>query len=229
MIGNAAASWSWCARVCARLGAAGASAQRAEISGLIELRAHPHVCLTRKLEALTNVARHSGSHTARLVLRRDEGRVSLEVIEDGRGLAGAQPGTGVVGMRERANLVGGSLSIADGRDRGTVVHLTLSSVQPLMTSSLKIGILLADDHALVRRGLWMVLDSQPDLEVVDEVGDGAQAVERAVQADVDLAILDVTMPRMTGLAATRELTRRRPGLRVLILSMHETNSSYTRR
>jgi DNA-binding NarL/FixJ family response regulator len=90
-----------------------------------------------------------------------------------------------------------------------------------MTSSLKIGILLADDHALVRRGLRMVLDSQPDLEVVDEVGDGAQAVERAVQADVDLAILDVTMPRMPGLAATRELTRRRPGLRVLILSMHE--------
>jgi DNA-binding NarL/FixJ family response regulator len=90
-----------------------------------------------------------------------------------------------------------------------------------MTSSLKIGILLADDHALVRRGLRMVLDSQPDLEVVDEVGDGAEAVERAVQADVDLAILDVTMPRMTGLAATRELTRRRPGLRVLILSMHE--------
>jgi DNA-binding NarL/FixJ family response regulator len=90
-----------------------------------------------------------------------------------------------------------------------------------MTDSLKIRILLADDHALVRRGLRMVLDSQPDLEVVDEVGDGAQAVERAVQADVDLAILDVTMPRMTGLAATRELAHRRPELRVLILSMHE--------
>jgi DNA-binding NarL/FixJ family response regulator len=90
-----------------------------------------------------------------------------------------------------------------------------------MTSPLKIRILLADDHALVRRGVRMVLDSQPDLEVVDEVGDGLQAVERAVQPDVDLAILDVTMPRMTGLAATRELMRRRPNLRVLILSMHE--------
>jgi DNA-binding NarL/FixJ family response regulator len=90
-----------------------------------------------------------------------------------------------------------------------------------MTNSLKIRILLADDHALVRRGLRLVLDSQPDLEVVDDVGDGAQAVERAMQADVDLAILDVTMPRMTGLAATRELMRRRPELRVLILSMHE--------
>jgi DNA-binding NarL/FixJ family response regulator len=90
-----------------------------------------------------------------------------------------------------------------------------------MSSPLKIRILLADDHALVRRGLRMVLDSQPDLEVVSEVGDGAQAVQRALLPDVDLAILDVTMPRMTGLAAARELGRRRPELRVLILSMHE--------
>jgi DNA-binding NarL/FixJ family response regulator len=90
-----------------------------------------------------------------------------------------------------------------------------------MSSPLKIRILLADDHALVRRGLRMVLDSQPDLEVVAEVGDGAQAVQRALLPDVDLAILDVTMPRMTGLAAARELGRRRPELRVLILSMHE--------
>jgi two-component system, NarL family, sensor histidine kinase UhpB len=77
-------------------------------------------------EALTNVARHSGSPTARVVLRADDGRVSLEVSDRGRGLAGGQPGTGVVGMRERANLVSGSLSIADGREGGTVVRLTLN-------------------------------------------------------------------------------------------------------
>jgi DNA-binding NarL/FixJ family response regulator len=90
-----------------------------------------------------------------------------------------------------------------------------------VANPLKIRILLADDHAMVRRGLRMVLDSQPDLEVVDEVGDGAQAVARARQPDVDLAINDVTMPRMTGLAAAREQIRARPDLRVLILSMHE--------
>jgi two-component system, NarL family, sensor histidine kinase UhpB len=78
-------------------------------------------------EALTNVARHSGSQTARLVLHADHGRVSLEVIDHGRGLTGGQPGTGMVGMRERANLVGGSLSITDGREGGTVVRLTLNS------------------------------------------------------------------------------------------------------
>ena len=92
-------------------------------------------------------------------------------------------------------------------------------------NSLKTRILLADDHAVVRRGLRLVLDSEPDLEVVAEVGDGAEAVERGLHDDVDLAILDVTMPRMTGLHAASELHRRRPDLRVLILSMHD-NEQY---
>jgi DNA-binding NarL/FixJ family response regulator len=94
-----------------------------------------------------------------------------------------------------------------------------------MASRLKTRILLADDHAVVRSGLRLVLAAEPDLEVVAEVGDGAAAVERGLVDDIDLAILDVTMPRMTGLQATRELTRRRPALRVLILSMHE-NEQY---
>ena len=90
---------------------------------------------------------------------------------------------------------------------------------------LKTRILLADDHAVVRRGLRLVLDAEPDLEVVAEVGDGAQAIERALQEDIDLAIIDISMPRMTGLQAVRELHRRRPGLRILILSMHQ-NEQY---
>jgi DNA-binding NarL/FixJ family response regulator len=83
-------------------------------------------------------------------------------------------------------------------------------------------ILLADDHGLVRRGLRLILDAQPDLEVVAEAGDGAEAVTLGLDAEVDLAILDISMPRMTGLQAARELQRRRPELRILILSMHES-------
>jgi DNA-binding NarL/FixJ family response regulator len=86
---------------------------------------------------------------------------------------------------------------------------------------LKTRILLADDHAVVRHGLRMVLDAEPDLEVVAEAGDGAEALATALREDVDLAILDVAMPRMTGLHAARELAGRRPEIRVLILSMHE--------
>jgi DNA-binding NarL/FixJ family response regulator len=86
---------------------------------------------------------------------------------------------------------------------------------------LKTRILIADDHALVRRGLRLVLDAEPDLQVVAETGDGSEAVTRALAPEVDLAIIDISMPRMTGLQAARELHRRRPQLRILMLSMHQ--------
>ena len=85
-------------------------------------------------------------------------------------------------------------------------------------------ILLADDHALVRRGLRLILDGEPDLTVVGGAGDGAQAVEIAAHDDVDIAILDIAMPRMTGLQAAREMSRR-PRVRILMLSMYD-NEQY---
>jgi DNA-binding NarL/FixJ family response regulator len=94
-----------------------------------------------------------------------------------------------------------------------------------MTTPLKTRVLLADDHAIVRSGLRMVLDRQPDIEVVAEAGDGAEAVKLALSGDIDLAILDVSMPRLTGLQAAAELRSRRPDLHVLILSMHD-NEQY---
>lgn len=94
-----------------------------------------------------------------------------------------------------------------------------------MTVPLVTRILLADDHALVRRGLRLVLDAEPDLEVVAEVGDGAAAIQRALKGDVDLAILDIAMPKLTGLQAAAELGRQRPELRTLMLSMHQ-NEQY---
>jgi DNA-binding NarL/FixJ family response regulator len=87
---------------------------------------------------------------------------------------------------------------------------------------LKTRILLADDHALVRHGLRMVLNAAPDLEVTAEAGDGAEAVDLGLREEVDLAVLDVMMPRKTGLQAAAELSRRRPELKLLMLSMHDS-------
>jgi len=94
-----------------------------------------------------------------------------------------------------------------------------------VTVPLKTRVLLADDHAMVRRGLRMVLDAEPDLEVVAEAGDGAEAVEVTLRETVDLAVLDVTMPRLTGLQAAREIARHQPDVKVLMLSMHD-NEEY---
>jgi DNA-binding NarL/FixJ family response regulator len=88
-----------------------------------------------------------------------------------------------------------------------------------------VRILLADDHSLVRRGVRLILDGEPDLEVVAEAGDGAEAVALARREQPDLAILDIAMPRMTGLQAARELSRSQPGLRILILTMYD-NEQY---
>ncbi|MGN6170369.1 MAG: response regulator [Solirubrobacteraceae bacterium] len=91
-----------------------------------------------------------------------------------------------------------------------------------MTTPLKTRVLLADDHAVVRSGIRAVLDGESDIEVVAEAADGSDAVEQALVHEVDLAILDVSMPRLTGLQAAAELHRRRPGLRVLILTVHDS-------
>jgi len=83
------------------------------------------------------------------------------------------------------------------------------------------GILVADDHSLVREGLKALIAREPDLEVVAEASDGPEAVAIATTDQIDLVTIDVAMPRMTGLQATREITRRRPSLPVLILSMYD--------
>ncbi|HZX04167.1 response regulator transcription factor [Kribbella sp.] len=86
-------------------------------------------------------------------------------------------------------------------------------------------ILLADDHALVRRGVRLILDGESDLQVVAEAADGSEAVAICRREPVDLAILDIAMPRMTGLQAARELSTVAPGVRVLMLTMYD-NEQY---
>ena len=93
-----------------------------------------------------------------------------------------------------------------------------------MSVPLRTRVLVADDHQVVRRGLSMVLDAAPDLHVVAEASDGIEAVERTLADDIDLVVLDVAMPRRSGLQAAREIARQRPGVRVLMLSMHDVEA-----
>ena len=94
-----------------------------------------------------------------------------------------------------------------------------------MRAERDVRILLADDHALVRRGVRLILEREPGLTVVAEAGDGAEAVALSRTHEIDLAVLDVAMPRMTGIQAARELSRRPRCPKILMLSMYD-NEQY---
>jgi len=90
-----------------------------------------------------------------------------------------------------------------------------------------IRILLADDHVLVRQGFKMILSAQPDMQIVGEAANGREAVELSEKLQPDLVIMDVTMPELNGIEATRLLVTIAPRARVLALSMHK-DSVYVR-
>ncbi len=85
----------------------------------------------------------------------------------------------------------------------------------------KLRVLIADDHGIVRSGLRLLLERQPDMEVVEEAEDGVDALEKVIAVEPDVAILDVAMPRMTGIQATHEIKRQVPATNVVMLSMHD--------
>lgn len=85
----------------------------------------------------------------------------------------------------------------------------------------KIRILLADDHAIVRQGFKLILNQQPDMTVVGEAGDGAEAVQKVAELKPDLVIMDIAMPRVNGVEATRRIMENYPECGILVLSMHK--------
>jgi len=88
-----------------------------------------------------------------------------------------------------------------------------------------IKILIADDHKILRQGIITLLDSQPDLEIVGEAHDGKETVEKARQLKPDVVLMDIGMPNLNGLEATRQIKKHNPGTKVLILTIHK-NEEY---
>ena len=216
--------------LCSRIGAQDGPVVRRDLQGTLpELSPDVELVIYRiAQESLTNALRHSGAPLGDRVAQGGRGDANAARRRRRKGDAGASAlryggdrGHARAGLARRRPAL--DRFAAGPRHRGATVHPGWPGGP--VTVPLKTRILLADDHEVVRGGLRMVLDSAPDLEVVAEAGDGAEAVELALSEDVDLAVLDVTMPRMTGLQAALELSRRKPELRVLILSMHD-NEQY---
>lgn len=91
-----------------------------------------------------------------------------------------------------------------------------------------IRILLADDHTLVRQGLRRILEEQPDWQVVAEASDGRSAVRQTIELQPDVAILDIGMPELNGIEAARQVARRAPSVKIVMLSMHADEVHITR-
>ena len=173
-------------------------------------------------ESLSNIVQHAGAHKVDVELSFT-GRTVLKIADDGAGfeartanrngrVRGRPGGLGLSGMRERALLVGGNLEHLLPARRGHD-HRTHHGSQ--------MKILIADDHGIVRGGLKLLIDRQPDMKVVAEAEDGVQAFERALQTRPDLCVMDVSMPRLTGLQAARQIRAHLPDTQMLILSMHD--------
>ncbi|GCF08828.1 response regulator [Dictyobacter arantiisoli] len=88
---------------------------------------------------------------------------------------------------------------------------------------MKIRILLADDHTILRAGLRMMLNAQPDMEVIGEAQDGRQAIEEAQKLQPDVILMDITMPDINGIEATRQIKRILTDVKILVLTMHEND------
>lgn len=87
----------------------------------------------------------------------------------------------------------------------------------------RIRILLADDHTILRAGLRMMLNAQPDMEVIGEAQDGRQAINTTMSLQPDIVLMDITMPDMNGIEATKQIKRVAPEVKVLVLTMHEND------
>ncbi|MBI4283722.1 MAG: response regulator transcription factor, partial [Chloroflexi bacterium] len=90
----------------------------------------------------------------------------------------------------------------------------------------KIRVLIADDHAIVREGFRTLLEAQPDIEVVGEAADGGEVVNKTKEVQPDIVLMDITMPGMNGLDATRQIRQESPDVKVLVLTMHESDEYF---
>jgi PAS domain S-box-containing protein len=193
-------------------------------------------------EALTNIGKHAAARSARVALALQEGTARLVVQDDGKGFdleqvrrPTRQGGLGLYGLHERVALLGGTLALDTAPGQGVRLTVTVplqgkseslpSPGQPSKRRGTRthvgIKVLLVDDHAVVREGLRMALDAQPGITVLGEAEDGRQALELIEELRPEVVVMDIAMPNMNGLEATRQSKRRFPDVKVVILTMYE--------
>jgi PAS domain S-box-containing protein len=195
-------------------------------------------------ELLFNIVKHAQVQEARLEVRRRDGHLHIVVSDQGVGFDPATAhstslgGLGLSSIRQRLEYLGGCVGIVSAPGQGcritlaaplrnqasappTPVTLTPADGRsaPSAVRGQKTRILLVDDHAVVRQALAQMLGSEPDLEVVGEAADGKAAVERTKELAPDVVLMDISMPGVNGIEATRQIRAECPNIQVIGLSM----------
>ena len=193
-----------------------------ELSVLGEPRELPEgvgLCAYRIVqEALTNTLKHADASEAQVSVRYVADALELQVTDDGRAaplVNGDTTGHGLIGMRERVALFGGELWVGARAGRGFEVSARLPLEEPRHVS---VRVLICDDQALVRGGFRAILDARPEIEVVGEAENGAQAVALAERRHPDVILMDIRMPVLDGIEATRKLVADGSQARVIVLT-----------
>lgn len=201
-------------------------------------------------ELLFNTVKHSGVKSARVEVDRIDGNVVVEVKDEGAGFdpsrlrfeGGQGGGLGLFGIRERLFYVGGNFQINSAPGLGTHIRLTAPIAEPDLSSTTKedqisrkanqiqpkaapvekkARIMLVDDHQVMRQGLAGLITSEPDLEIAGEASDGESAIALAREIWPDVILMDIGLPGMDGIQATRIIHHEFPDIRIIGLSMYE--------
>lgn len=202
-------------------------------------------------ELLFNVVKHAGVMSARVDMHRDEdGRHRIVVSDRGVGLdtealwenAYHGSGFGLFSIRERMMLMGGGFEVESRPGEGTSFSLLLppeqtkcvqveppnvsrvqagAGLHPVRAGGGRLRVMLVDDHEVMRNGLSTLLGRSPDIEVVGEISNGEEAVRAARKISPDVILMDVDMPKMNGIEATRRIHSIFPHIRIIILSVYE--------
>jgi CheY-like chemotaxis protein len=198
-------------------------------------------------ELLFNVVKHAGADRARIhLVDSAEDEVQITIEDEGMGFdlerldSADDPlnHTGLLRIRERLLLLGGRVEIESSPGKGTQVTVQVPTLrqgaseaaemerEPLRITETsaarnKIRVVLVDDHAILREGLASLLQRYTDIEVVGEAEDGQVAIELARLLHPDVIVMDLSMPRLNGIEATRKIVAELPDVRVVGLSMHE--------
>ena len=195
-------------------------------------------------ELLLNAVKHSGVREGRVTMATAEGdQLVVQVADQGRGFppesakqAARPDGFGLFSIQERLRVLGGSIEMITAPGKGTDVRLRAPrsrEVSPpppgpqappsprLASERPPLRIVVVDDHAMVREGLAQVIDREPDMQVIGAAADGQSGVELASELHPDVVVMDVNMPVMNGMEATRYIAMRQPSVRIIGVSLHD--------